>query len=168
MPGIKVVGTWAAPRTPAGDSWRSAQLVAKLKQRLAPLDKVEAMSDSATETDVLQLQYNFLTSSADNIPGYWCDTLPPSITISVMAAVVDPRLQLSLERLTDAHGSTDGQRARARQQAPLSTAMGGVKVGGHARRAPARYAAVVVDFITKQALRNITHLRTLAVVVVVL
>ena len=118
--------------------------MAKLEQRLAPLDKVEAMSDSATETDVLQLQYNFLTSSADNIPGYWCDTLPPSITISVMAAVVDPRLQLSLERLTDAHGSTDGQRARARQQAPLSTAMGGVKVGGHTRRAPARYAATVL------------------------
>ena len=51
--GIKVVGTsWAVPRNSTGDNWRIAQLAGKLQQRLAPLDKVDAMGDSATETDV--------------------------------------------------------------------------------------------------------------------
>ena len=144
VPGLKVVGTWAAPRTAAADEWRAAQLAAKLKQRLAPLDKLDAMTGSATETDVLQLQYNLLADCADAIPGYWCDTLPPSITAAAVGAAVDERLLLSLDRLTDAADSTPTQRALARQQAPLPTSMGGAKIGGHARRAPARYAATVL------------------------
>ena len=41
------------------------------------------MTGSATEADVLQLQYNLL---ADSIPGYWCDPLPPSITAAAVGA----------------------------------------------------------------------------------
>ena len=52
--------------------WRAAQLVAKLKQWLAPLDKLDTMTGSATETDVLQLRYNLLAVCADATQLHGC------------------------------------------------------------------------------------------------
>ena len=91
-----------------------------------------------------QLQYNFLKRCADALPGYRCDTLPPSITTAALGAAVDARLQLSLSRLLRTEHSTPSQRTHAAQQAPLPTSMGGAGIGGHARRAPARYAACIL------------------------
>ena len=91
------------------------------------------MLDSESETDVKQLQYNALRRSINKIPIYWGQCMPPSITESVMADV-DARLNCTLSLIAAAEASSQEQRDDWEQLASLATSMGGLEVGGHARR----------------------------------
>jgi glycerol-3-phosphate dehydrogenase (NAD+) len=127
----------------AGKVWRRGQLAAKMRARLLPLDQVDAMHDTATETDVKHLRYEFMRYNADKMPLYWEGIMPPNIAREAMAEV-DGRLRASLESLVHA-GDSAGDTCDAwwREQA-LPTSMGGANIGGHADLCGHRYAGTVL------------------------
>ena len=82
---MSAVGAFVAAETPDGVKYMRNELVKVMASRLRPLDEIDAMHDTDTETDVKQLRYNFLTRNANTIPIYWGRTMPPHVTAPVMA-----------------------------------------------------------------------------------
>ena len=139
--GVKCVGAFVAAETPHGNAYMRNELAKVMVSRLRPLDEIDAMHDTDTESDVKQLRYAFLTRNANTIPIYWGRTMPPHVTVPVMATMVDSRLRRSAEALAEAAASDAAERERWWGEAVLPTCMGGLGVGGHASMCGARWAA---------------------------
>ena len=123
------MGAFIAPDTVEGNAFCVAGLTKTMEKKLGILDDIDAMRDTKTETDVVQLRYKFLNICANSIPNYWLRCMPSRHTAAVMAALVDPLLRVSAAAIAVVEASPMALQWRWWLEAQRPPSLGGIGVG---------------------------------------
>ena len=110
--------------------------------KLANLDRIDALKDTAFVHNSAQIKQYIIKSCASAKPEYMATTMRPSHTRPAMAAA-DARIAQSLESICEAHHSPPERRTLALQHQRLQLAMGGCGIRPNSALAPCTFAGSV-------------------------
>ena len=135
--GFKVVGAFK------GDAdWCGAQLGTRLQRRLAPLDRVDILTDRVDCEHTSTHRRLVIKGVAAQIPAYWAKAMSPAVARQELNAA-NARVRRSWELLGGAEVSPPERRDMAWGEATLSTACGGSGLTNWAMHAGAARCASI-------------------------